>query len=94
MYSVFAALSDPLRLQIVERLGMNEHAVGELALALGRSQPTISKALRVLRDADLVNVRRVGQLRYYSLKADQLGVLAQWALAVGPHNTQLKEGDR
>jgi DNA-binding transcriptional ArsR family regulator len=93
MNKVFAALSDPIRFQIVERLSVNEHAVGELAFALGLSQPTTSKALRILRDADLVNVRRAGQLRYYSLRHDRFDEIARWALAMTHDDTRLNEGD-
>jgi DNA-binding transcriptional ArsR family regulator len=82
MDEIFAALADPLRFSIVERLSANEHTVGELVLAGDRSQPTISKALRVLRDAGLVNVRSVGQLRYYSLRRSHFEAIAHWALAI------------
>jgi DNA-binding transcriptional ArsR family regulator len=82
MDNVFAALSDPHRIEIIKRLSSNERAVGELANELGRSQPTVSKALRVLRDAGLVNVRTVGQLRFYSLRRERLGEVAQWALGL------------
>lgn len=93
MYRILAALSDPLRLLIVEKLSANERAVGELALALGRSQPTLSKALRVLRDAELVQVRRAGQLRYYSLRTDRFAELATWALEVARLDSRPSEKD-
>jgi len=91
MNEVFVALSDPIRFQIVERLSVNEHAVGELAFAIGLSQPTNSKALRILRDADLVNVRRVGQSRYYSLRVDRFDAVARWPLALSLDLTQFDE---
>jgi len=93
MNKIFAALSDPIRFRIVERLSVNEHAVGELAFVIGLSQPTTSKALRILRDADLVNVRRVGQSRYYSLRAVQFGAIARWALTMAHDETRLREVD-
>jgi DNA-binding transcriptional ArsR family regulator len=93
MNRAFAALSDPIRFQIVGRLSVNEHAVGELALVLGLSQPTTSKALRILRDADLVRVRRVGQLRNYSLRNDRFVDIGRWALAMAHDNTRLDKAD-
>lgn len=92
MYQQFRAISDPLRFEIVMHLSANEHAVGELALALGHSQPNISKALRVLRDADLVHVRKVGQSRYYSLRRDRFAEIARWVLGVArPANQSTQE---
>lgn len=55
-----------------------EHSVGELVVALGLSQPTVSKHLRVLRLAGLVHVREDGQHRYYSLDSRPLERVDAW----------------
>lgn len=55
-----------------------EISVGQLVTALGLSQPTVSKHLRVLRDAGLVRVREEGQHRYYSVDAGPLGAVDAW----------------
>ena len=79
MFRLFGALADPLRLRIVEQLANGEYAVGHLAAELDCPQPTLSKALRVLRDADLVSVRVAGRLRYYSLRSRPFDDLVHWA---------------
>src|SRR5690606_15180043 len=53
-------------------------SVGALVEALGVTQPTVSKHLKVLRDAKLVTVREEGQHRYYRLSPEPLDELASW----------------
>jgi ArsR family transcriptional regulator len=55
-----------------------EISVGELVVALGLSQPTVSKHLKVLRDIRLVTVREQGQHRFYSLDPTPLGDVGEW----------------
>jgi DNA-binding transcriptional ArsR family regulator len=57
-----------------------EISVGEIVTALGQSQPTVSKHLKVLRDHGLVVVREEGQHRYYSLDAGPLEELEDWLI--------------
>ena len=73
----FAALSDPTRRGIFERLARRPLAVGELAQGLPVSRPAVSQHLRVLERAGLVRVRREGTRRVYSL--DPRGVEAMRA---------------
>lgn len=56
--SVFSALSDPTRRAILARLALGEATVSELAAPFGLAQPTISKHLRVLEDAGLIEQGR------------------------------------
>ncbi|WP_423919132.1 ArsR/SmtB family transcription factor [Frigoribacterium sp. 2-23] len=60
--------------------GPGEISVGEIVTELGLSQPTVSKHLRVLRDAGLVHVREVGQHRYYGIELAPLDVVDDWLL--------------
>lgn len=69
-----AALADPTRRAMLERLKRRPHSVSELADAAGIRQPTASEHLRVLREARLVNHRRDGTRRLYTL--DPRGVEA------------------
>lgn len=62
------ALADPSRQAIFERLRQRPCSVGELAAQLPISQPAVSQHLRVLRDAGLVEGRRQGARRIYSLR--------------------------
>ena len=57
MLTTFEVLAQPIRRSILDRLRGGEHLVGELADAIGLTQPLTSKHLRVLRDAGFVTVR-------------------------------------
>lgn len=65
---VFEALADPTRRRIVELLAEEERSAGELAGHFQVSRPAVSKHLRVLREAGLVNVREDAQRRIYRLE--------------------------
>jgi DNA-binding transcriptional ArsR family regulator len=71
----WAALGDPTRRAILERLAERPRAVGELAGELPVSRPAVSQHLKVLKDARLVVDQRVGTRRIYQLDPDGLGVL-------------------
>jgi len=75
---ILSALAEPNRLQIVELLRRKPLAVGEIVERLGLRQPQVSKHLRVLSDAGLVEVRPVGQQRIYRLRARALKDLDNW----------------
>src|SRR3954463_5112581 len=64
---VFSALADPTRRAILARLSQGEATVNELAEPFGLAQPTISKHLRVLEDAGLIQQGRDAQRRPRSL---------------------------
>jgi DNA-binding transcriptional ArsR family regulator len=70
-----AALGDPTRRAIFERLADHPHAVGELAGDLPVSRPAVSQHLKVLKDAGLVTDRRAGNRRIYRLDPDGVGAL-------------------
>ena len=71
-------LAEPRRLAILELLRIRERPVGELVDALGVSQPGVSKHLRVLKDAGLVEVRAEAQRRLYRLRPEPLAELDAW----------------
>src|SRR5882672_7024919 len=71
----WAALGDPTRRAIVERLAERPRAVGELARALPVSRPTVSQHLRVLKAARLVTERAEGPRRIYRLDPTGVGAL-------------------
>jgi DNA-binding transcriptional ArsR family regulator len=70
-----AALADPTRRTIFERLADEPRAVGELARELPVSRPAVSQHLRVLKDAGLVVDRPAGTRRIYQLDPDGVGAL-------------------
>lgn len=80
MYAMgsFAAVADPNRRAILDALRERQHAVGELVELTGLSQPSVSKHLRVLRDAELVESRVDGKRRLYALRPDGLSDVDQW----------------
>jgi len=86
---VFAVIAEATRRDILIALRKGDKAVGELVQELEASQPTISKHLKVLREADLVSMRAQGQKRYYTLNPKPLAGIASWlqAFDVGPAAT-------
>lgn len=75
---VFAVIAESTRREILMALRDGDKAVGELVQELEASQPTISKHLKVLREADLVSMRAQGQKRYYALNPGPLADVASW----------------
>lgn len=75
---VFAVIAEATRRDILVSLREGDKAVGELVQELEASQPTISKHLKVLREADLVSMRAQGQKRYYTLNPKPLAGVASW----------------
>ena len=76
--TTFSALAEPSRLQIVELLRHRPLPVGRIAERLRMRQPQVSKHLRVLSDAGLVQVRPLAQQRIYGLRAEPLKELDDW----------------
>lgn len=74
----FHALSDPLRVDVIERLRTQEMCVCDLCEELNVSQSKLSFHLRVLKDAGLVQPRPQGRWTYYSLNLPQFAVLEQY----------------
>jgi DNA-binding transcriptional ArsR family regulator len=74
----FVVLAEPSRRQILDLLREAERPVGDLVDALHLSQPAVSKHLRVLRDAGLVEVRPVAQQRLYRLRPEPLAEIDAW----------------
>jgi DNA-binding transcriptional ArsR family regulator len=74
----YAALAEPHRRQILDLLRSGERSVNELVTRLKLSQPGVSKHLRVLREAGLVNVRAQGRHRWYELRAQPLAEVDEW----------------
>jgi DNA-binding transcriptional ArsR family regulator len=75
---VFEVLAEPNRRRILELLRERERPVGELVGALSVSQPAVSKHLRVLRDAGLVEARTDAQRRVYRVRTEPLRELDDW----------------
>ncbi len=75
---VFDVLAEPNRRRILDLLLEEDRPVGELVDALAVSQPAVSKHLRVLRAAGLVESRTDAQRRIYRVRTDPLQALDQW----------------
>jgi DNA-binding transcriptional ArsR family regulator len=78
MMETFKALAEPNRFQIVELLLDGPRPVGEMVERLGLRQPQVSKHLRVLSEAGLVDVRVDAQRRIYALRPAPLRELEVW----------------
>lgn len=77
-HDAYSALSDPTRRRILTALRGGPRPVGELVTELQVSQPTVSKHLKVLRDAGMVATRAQGQKRFYSLTAEPFVAVLDW----------------
>ena len=78
MDAVLQALADESRRTVLEILRDHPATVGELAGALPIARPGVSRHLRVLREAGLVDVRQEAQRRIYSLRPDALVEVDEW----------------
>ena len=78
MDAVLQALSDRSRRTVLETLRGGPATVGELAAQLPIARPGVSRHLRVLREAGLVEVRQEAQRRVYSLRPEPLAEVDEW----------------
>jgi len=76
--ALFEVLAEPNRRRVLDLLRERERTVGELVDALGMSQPAVSKHLRVLREAGLVEARVDAQRRIYTLRPEPLQDVDAW----------------
>jgi DNA-binding transcriptional ArsR family regulator len=75
---VFAALTDPTRREVFERLRHGPRPVGEIARGLPVTRPAVSQHLKVLREAGLVDDRSEGTRRIYHIDPKGLGAMRAW----------------
>ena len=85
MADIFDVIADATRRELLDHLreaatssARGELSVGELVERMEATQPTVSKHLKVLRDAGLASVREEGQHRYYSLSPSPLDAVDDW----------------
>ncbi len=78
MESAFAILAEPNRRAILKLLASSERSVGDIERRLRLSQPSVSKHLKVLREAGLVDSRIDAQRRVYRLRPEPLKELDAW----------------
>lgn len=78
MDAVLQAIADPSRRTVLEILRGHSATAGELAAALPIARPGVSRHLRVLREAGLVDVRQEAQRRIYTLRPEALVELDEW----------------
>jgi ArsR family transcriptional regulator len=82
--SLFHALSDPIRLSIIEMLRSGERCVCDLQDDLDAAQSKLSFHLKVLKEAGLVTDRREGRWSYYTIVPEALGEVHDLAVAMQP----------
>lgn len=75
---LLTVVAEPTRLKILEAVRERECSVGDLVEVTGMHQPGVSRHLKVLRDAGLVDVRPDAQRRLYRLRAEPLRELDRW----------------
>ena len=75
---VFRAVADPTRRQLLDRLADGGESMMKLAASFEMSLPAVSQHLKVLREAGLVEERREGRLRIYTLVPGPLREVSDW----------------
>ena len=83
--AVLEVIAEPTRRRILDAVRDGERSVGELVERVGMHQPGVSRHLKVLRDAGLVEVRRDAQRRLYRLRPEPLMELDAW---LEPYRTE------
>jgi DNA-binding transcriptional ArsR family regulator len=86
--SAIEVLAEPSRRRILDLLRQGELPVGDLVERLALSQPAVSKHLKILRVAGLVDVRAVAQRRLYRVRPEPLAELDAW---LAPYRTMWTE---
>jgi ArsR family transcriptional regulator, arsenate/arsenite/antimonite-responsive transcriptional repressor len=95
MNDIFDVLAEPLRRDILVHLrnaAPRDMAVGDVVALVGSTQPTVSKHLKVLRDAGLVRVREDGQHRFYRVNPEPLAIVEGWVSVM--NDTPTSTADR
>src|SRR3954447_11140834 len=80
MHTIFATLADPTRFRIVELLRKGEQAVSEIVEGVDVHQSGVSRHLGILLELGLVQMRRDGQHRRYSLRPDPFRDIEEWVI--------------
>ena len=81
----FNAIAEPRRRHILEFIAADERSVNEIAEALELGQPSVSKHLNVLRNVDLVTLRRDGRRILYRANAQTLKTIHDWSGMFAQH---------
>jgi DNA-binding transcriptional ArsR family regulator len=97
--TALAALGDPTRRAIFERVAERPAAVGEIALAVPVSRPAVSQHLKILKEAGLVADRQAGTRRIYRIEPQGIGELRVyfegfWSQALDAFRLAAQEPDR
>ena len=82
---LFQALADPARLRIVEAMKSGEYAVGDIVERMDIHQSGVSRHLRILSEAGIVQMRPDGQKRLYSLRREAFEQLEKWVAGYRRH---------
>lgn len=88
-------MSDPVRRRVVELLSTSELTAGDIADRFDQSRPAMSRHLRLLREAGVVDVREEGTRRVYSLRRESLADAERWLRQrLDALDTELRRGRR
>jgi DNA-binding transcriptional ArsR family regulator len=88
-------LGDPVRRRVVELLAAEPLTAGQIAAQFAQSRPAVSRHLRLLREAGVVDVREEGTRRIYTLRRDTLAEAEAWlSQRLDALDTELRRGRR
>jgi DNA-binding transcriptional ArsR family regulator len=77
--NVLAAVADPSRRTIVQRLAQGPATTGQLAELLPMSRPAVSQHIRLLKEAGLIATTTIGRHSWHQLDTEPLELVAEWA---------------
>jgi DNA-binding transcriptional ArsR family regulator len=86
--ATFEVLAEPTRRRLLDEVRDRECSVGELVERVGMSQPGVSRHLRILREAGLVDVRHDAQRRLYRVRPEPLAEIDAWLAPYRKHWTE------
>lgn len=89
--TLFKALNDPTRREILELLKDKDLTAGEIADQFNISKPSISHHLDLLRQAGLVISVKEGQFVYYSLNTTVMDEMLKWIISLQSHQNKIKK---
>lgn len=87
---VLAAIADPTRRTLLQRLAYGAATTGQLAELLPVSRPAVSQHIKVLQDAGLIHTAVRGRHRWHELAPERLGVVGRWTAGLAARHAAMR----
>jgi DNA-binding transcriptional ArsR family regulator len=87
---VLAAIADPTRRIVLQRLAFGAATTGQLAELLPMSRPAVSQHIRILQDAGLIHTAVRGRHRWHELAVERLAVVDRWTSGLAARHATMQ----